>query len=103
MSRRGTRGQKRPQLRPNAQRKLMRQLRERDGDLCVWCREPIRTEPAAPRDPLNPSIEHLIPWRVCRSNDLDVLALAHIACNHLAHSRLQRQHLRREVQLLCPL
>lgn len=64
-------------------RRIRKALRDRDGDLCCWCHEPMRF-PEGPGEQWLPdfaSIEHIIPRSLGGSDGLDNLALSHLRCN----------------------
>ena len=55
-------------------------LAERDGRDCSICDDPVDLDIQWP-DRMSPTIDHVIPWSISRSNDPANLALAHFACN----------------------
>ena len=55
-------------------------LREKDGDLCAVCFDPIDFRLSG-RDPRGPSVEHLIPRSKGGGDELSNLALSHWGCN----------------------
>jgi len=62
-------------------RKVRKILRERDGDNCIWCSEPMLFGLPIHHHRLMPTIEHILPkWRG-GGDDINNLALAHRICN----------------------
>lgn len=57
------------------------QLRERDGDCCQLCKQPIDFSITWSRDPQVVSVDHIIPRALHGSNELRNLRLAHQECN----------------------
>lgn len=68
--------------RSNLRREVYRVLAERDGSNCGICGDPVDLSfsPGTPPGK-KPSIDHVIPRSRGGSDDLDNLALAHMACN----------------------
>jgi hypothetical protein len=65
---------------PSQRRNMRKFLRQRDGDLCCWCRRPLPFgEPG--HNPLTPTIEHVVPRRFGGTHDPFFLRLAHYQCN----------------------
>jgi hypothetical protein len=63
-------------------RARIRQLRELYGDNCLHCGEPMLFDDAHVKDPRYRTIEHWpVPYRICQSNELKRLRLAHQHCN----------------------
>jgi 5-methylcytosine-specific restriction endonuclease McrA len=61
-------------------------LRERDGDLCQLCLDPIDFE-LPTSDPLSRSVDHVVPVRAGGTDDPGNLWLAHIDCNRKKGAR----------------
>jgi 5-methylcytosine-specific restriction endonuclease McrA len=59
---------------------LYRALRERDGDNCHWCGEPIDFETR--EGPFSVSLEHLVEKANGGTNEQSNLRLAHSHCNN---------------------
>lgn len=80
--------------RPNFNRgKVRRRLRERDGDLCCWCKEPMNFDwppPGQPRSGDLATIEHIVPLSEGGDHDMSNMALAHCACNWERNSKAVR-------------
>ena len=67
-----------------SERRLLRQwLRNRDGDLCCWCRLALDFDygEGAHRRPLFATVEHIIPCSKGGGSEAENLALAHRVCN----------------------
>jgi 5-methylcytosine-specific restriction endonuclease McrA len=62
--------------RPKKASPVIRTLRERDGDLCFYCLEPVEVEDA--------SVEHLVPHSHGGPSHLSNLFIAHRKCNSRA-------------------
>lgn len=61
-------------------RRKLRTLRQRDGELCWVCKEPIPPD-APPNDPSRASLDHVVPKRDGGGNENANLRLAHGRCN----------------------
>lgn len=60
-------------------------LRDRDGDACCHCGKSLDFNVSSGERPDFPTLEHHpIPWRECRSHELEYLKLAHRYCNERA-------------------
>lgn len=55
-------------------------LRERDGDNCIVCKEPIDFS-LSNRDPMMVSLEHVVPLSKGGTHSYDNTALSHLRCN----------------------
>lgn len=66
---------------PGQRYRAYRLLRERDGDSCAICREPINFGLRKTNHPRAPSIDHFVPRSAGGSNRLPNLRLTHRGCN----------------------
>ena len=55
-------------------------LRERDGDLCQLCLEPVDFDLPI-RTPMSRTVDHIVPTRAGGSDEMDNLWVAHMLCN----------------------
>lgn len=62
-------------------------LAARHGKRCGICGESVDME-AGPKDPMRPSIDHILPRSLGGSDDRSNLQLAHLACNMRKSNRL---------------
>lgn len=72
----------RKQISPKSRRSRVAKLRALYGDNCLHCGEPMLFDPEHAGHPDYRTLEHWpAPWRICRSNQIDRLRLAHQRCN----------------------
>lgn len=65
-------------------------LADRDGDDCKLCGEPVDMGLAFPH-PKSPSVDHIIPWSLGGTHDLENLQLSHLSCNCRKGNRVELQ------------
>lgn len=77
-----------PSIKKAGGRKLIRDfLRERDGDLCCWCNEPMDFDNLGSDTPRVPTFEHVVRRADGGENSFENLKLAHKKCNNERHKK----------------
>lgn len=72
---------KRGRRKPGHVASQFRRLRERDGDHCWLCLEPIDFTIDSMEDPMRPSRDHVVPVARGGTDELGNMRLAHAGCN----------------------